>query len=147
MDQASSSRFRGGVRFRLLVALSLVAAVMFGGAAASIIGLDRLRQGFQLLTDTQLPRLIDAAGLARQSESIVASAPGLVISGDQFTPTTAADRIADQVRFLDELLLNLKKSEASSPAIAALEETKQNLLDNFRHLNDMVQHRIELDAR
>jgi len=33
------------------------------------------------------------AGLARQSESIVASAPGLVISRDQFTPH-AADRIA-----------------------------------------------------
>jgi signal transduction histidine kinase len=147
MDQASSSRFRGGVRFRLLVALSLVAAVMFGGAAASIIGLDRLRQGFQLLTDTQLPRLIDAAGLARQSESIVASAPGLVISRDQFTRTTAADRIADQVRFLDELLLRFKSGETDSQTIALLDETKQNLLENLRRVDDMVGTRIEFDAR
>jgi signal transduction histidine kinase len=147
MDQASSSRFRGGVRFRLLVALSLVAAVMFGGAAASIIGLDRLRQGFQLLTDTQLPRLIDAAGLARQSESIVASAPGLVVSRDQFTRTTAADRIADQVRFLDELLLRFKSGETDSQTIALLDETKQNLLENLRRVDDMVGTRIEFDAR
>jgi signal transduction histidine kinase len=146
-DHASPRRFRGGVRFRLVVALSLVAAVMLGGAAASIFGLDRLRQGFQGLTDTQLPRLIDAAGLARQSESIVASAPGLVVSRDQFTRTTAADRIADQVRFLDELLLRFKNDETDSQTIALLDETKQNLLANLRRVDDMVGTRIEFDAR
>src|SRR5260221_4172936 len=142
-DHASPRRFRGGVRFRLVVALSLVAAVMLGGAAASIFGLDRLRQGFQGLTDTQLPRLIDAAGLARQSESIVASAPGLVVSRDQFTRTTAADRIADQVRFLDELLLRFKNDETDSQPIALLDETKQNLLANLRRGEELGGDRTE----
>jgi signal transduction histidine kinase len=147
MEQAPPSRFRDGVRFRLVVGLSLIAAVMLGGAAASIFGLDRLRQGFQLLTDTQLPRLIDAAGLARQSESIVASAPGLVISRDQFTRTTAADRIADQVRFLDELLLRFKSGGTDSETIAVLDQTKRNLLENLGRLDSMVATRIEFDAR
>src|ERR1700730_5612835 len=147
MEQAPPRRFRDGIRFRLVAGLLLIAAVMLGGAAASIFGLDYLRQGYQLLTDTQLPRLIDAAGPARQSESIVASAPALVISRDQFTRTTAADRIADQVRFLDELLLRFKSGGTDSQTVALLDATKQKLLENLRRVDDMVGTRIEFDAR
>src|SRR5882757_7853335 len=146
-EQAPASRVRDGIRFRLVAGLVLIAGVMLGGAGASIFGLDHLRQGFQALTDTELPRLIDAAGLARQSESIVASAPGLVISRDQFTRTTAADRIADQVSFLDELLLRFKSGGTDSDTMAVLDQTKRNLLENFNRLDDIVRTRIEFDAR
>ncbi|SDR63591.1 HAMP domain-containing protein [Rhizobiales bacterium GAS113] len=147
LDRALPTRFHAGVRLRLLLSVSLVAIVMLGGAAASIVGLDHLREGYQLLTNTELPRLVDASALARQSESIVASAPGLVISRDQFTRTTASDRIADQVRFLDELLLQFKGGESDSRTTALLEETKQNLLENLRRIDSMVGRRIEFDAR
>lgn len=146
-EQAPASRVRDGIRFRLVAGLVLIAGVMLGGAGASIFGLDRLRQGFQALTDTQLPRLIDAAGLARQSESIVASAPGLVISRDQFTRTTAADRIADQVSFLDELLLRFKSGATDSETVTVLEQTKRDLLENLKRLDSMVGTRIDFDAR
>ena len=147
MEKAPASRLRDGIRFRFVAGLVLIAGAMLGGAGASIFGLDRLRQGFQTLTDTQLPRLIDAAGLARQSESIVASAPGLVISRDQFTRTTAADRIADQVSFLDELLLRFKSGGTDSETIAVLEQTKRGLLENLKRLDSMVGTRIDFDAR
>jgi len=143
----SLTNFRIGVRFHLVLGLALVTLVALAGGGFSILGLDRLRQGFQVLTTSQLPSLINAAGLARQSESIIGSAPGIVISHDQFSRTTAADRIADQVRFLDELLGNLKMGEEDSATIASLKETKQGLLDNLQRLDDLVRNRIELDAR
>jgi len=146
-NRPSLTNFRIGVRFHLVLGLALVTLVALAGGGFSILGLDRLRQGFQVFTTSQLPSLINAAGLARQSESIIGSAPGIVISRDQFSRTTAADRIADQVRFLDELLGNLKMGEEDSATIASLKETKQGLLDNLQRLDDLVRNRIELDAR
>ncbi len=142
-----TTRFRIGVRFRLMLGLVLVTAVALAGGGFGILGFNQLYRGFQVFTATQLPSLINAVALARQSESVVASAPGLVISNDQYSRTTAADRIADQVLYLDELLANLKKGDADSTVIATLEATKQSLLDNLHRIDDLVGHRIELDAR
>jgi adenylate cyclase len=146
-NQPPGTGFHVGVRFRLMLGLALMTAVALAGGGFGILGLNQLYRGFQVFTAKQLPSLINAAALARQTESIVASAPGLVISRDQFSRATAADRIADQVRFLDELLANLKKGETDSTTVTTLEETKQSLLDNLRRIDNMVGNRIELDAQ
>ena len=145
--EKDSTGFRIGVRFRLMLGLSLVTAAALAGGAFSIFGLDRLHRGFEVFTTTQLPALTNASTLARQSESIIASAPTLVVSRDQFSRTTAEDRVADQVRFLDELLAKVNKDEAGQATIGILEDTKQNLLDNLRRINEMVERRIDLDGR
>ena len=48
---------------------------------------------------------------------------------------------------MDELLAKVNKDEAGQATIGILEDTKQNLLDNLRRINEMVERRIDLDGR
>jgi len=98
------SNFRFGV-FAQLVS-SFVFAVIFTVAAAGvgIFSIQKFHKGIEEVALSRLPAMTLAYQLGQQSEAIVASAPMLVRVKTQAQRETISFRIADRVRWLQEIV-------------------------------------------
>ncbi len=134
----------------VLVSLSVKNRLIlsFGGAAAatvlaSALGIFAFVQSWAALdhiTQSHLPVAATAYQIAQQTEAIAATAPTLLTSRAQTQRLTAANRIADQMNWLGELIARLEGSEVE--AVAGIVRKRDQLFATFKSLDKMVQARI-----
>jgi len=94
---------RLGVAHRLVGGLSAITALAIATSLVAIFGFNRFEEGFRIVAESQTPSLINAAELARQSESIVANAPAIAAAQSQQDRRTVAFRMEDQVMQFEAL--------------------------------------------
>ncbi|MDV7339367.1 ATP-binding protein [Terasakiella sp. A23] len=138
----------GGVRFGVFAQLitSFVLAVIFTVAAAGvgIFSIQKFNDGIEEVALSRLPAMTLAYQLGQQSEAIVASAPMLVRVTTQAQRETISFRIADRVRWLQEIVDSLRVYDVDDNILEVINLTRQQLLDNYDRLDDLVKLRIDI---
>ncbi|MDB5360345.1 MAG: Histidine kinase [Rhodospirillales bacterium] len=106
-----------------------------------------LRDDFDTIAQTDLPVIGAASQLSQQAQSIVASAPALVVADSQFGRRTLALRIVDQVTALDEFIKRLKEKGIGGDRFAMLTQLRTSLFDNLTTLDHAVETKLDLDQQ
>ena len=139
----------GGFRFGVFAQLitSFILAVIFTVAAAGvgIFSIQKFNKGIEEVALSRLPAMTLAYQLGQQSEAIVASAPMLVRVNTQAQRETISFRIADRVRWLQEIVDSLRSYEVDENVLEVIDVTRQQLLENYARLDQLVQDRIEIN--
>ena len=106
-----------------------------------------LRNDFDEIAQTDLPVIGAASQLSQQAQSIVASAPALVVADSQFARRTLALRIVDQVTALDEFIKRLKEKGIGGDRFEMLTQLRTSLFDNLTTLDRAVETKLDLDQQ
>jgi len=106
-----------------------------------------LRNDFDEIAQTDLPVIGAASQLSQQAQSIVASAPALVVADSQFARRTLALRIVDQVTALDEFIKRLKEKGIGGDRFEMLTQLRTSLFDNLTTLDRAVEAKLDLDQQ
>ena len=138
----------GGLRFGVFAQLitSFVLAVIFTVTAATvgILSIQKFNHGIEDVALSRLPAMTLAYQLGQQSEAIVASAPMLVRVNSQAQRETISFRIADRVRWLQEIVDSLRTYNVDANILEVINLTRQQLLENYARLDNLVKHRIDI---
>ncbi len=98
---------RFGVASRLVGGLTAITIFAIATSILAIVGFNRFQDGFQVITESEMPSLVNAAELVQQSESIIANAPALGVAHSQQVRRTVGYRMEDQVAQFEELATSL----------------------------------------
>lgn len=134
-----------GVASRLVGGLIAITIFAMATSALAIFGFNRFQSGFQLIAESEMPGLINAAELTRQSESIVANAPALGIAQNQQVRRTVLFRMNDQISQFETLATSLFEAGISSSDLEQLRELKTDLVANLKRIDGLVEHRLDAD--
>ncbi|WP_051610227.1 ATP-binding protein [Terasakiella pusilla] len=138
----------GGFRFGVFAQLiaSFVLAVLFtvGAAVIGILSIQKFNDGIEEVALSRLPAMTLAYQLGQQSEAIVASAPMMVRVTSQAQRETISFRIADRVRWLQEIVISLRQYDVDENILEVINVTRQQLLENFARLDGLVKQRIHI---
>jgi signal transduction histidine kinase/DNA-binding response OmpR family regulator len=124
----------------------LVGLTVLVGSIAFLSFAD-LRNDFDEIAQTDLPVIGAASQLSQQAQSIVASAPALVVADSQFARRTLALRIVDQVTALDEFIKRLKEKGVGGDRFEMLTQLRTSLFDNLTMLDRAVETKLDLDQQ
>lgn len=138
----------GGFRFGVFAQLiaSFVLAVLFtvGAAVIGIFSIQKFNDGIEEVALSRLPAMTLAYQLGQQSEAIVASAPMMVRVTSQAQRETISFRIADRVRWLQEIVISLRQYDVDDNILEVINVTREQLLENFARLDGLVKQRIQI---
>jgi PAS domain S-box-containing protein len=112
----------------------------------AVFGFTRFQDGFRLIAESEMPTLINAAELARQSESIVANAPALGGAQTQQVRKTVAFRMVDQVTQFEALADTLFEAGIDPTDLDQLRELKTSLAANLERIDEFVERRLDSDV-
>jgi len=135
-----------GVASRLVGGLIAITVLAIVTSVLAIFGFSRFQSGFQLIAESEMPDLINAAELARQSESIVANAPALGVAQTQQVRRTVAFRMDDQVSQFETLATSLFKAGIDPSDLEQLRKFKFDLVDNLKRIDRLVARRLDADV-
>ena len=132
---------------RLTIGLMLLAGLTVLVGSIAFLSFADLRGDFDEIAKTDLPVIGTASQLSQQAQSIVASAPALVVADSQFARRTLALRIVDQVTALDEFIKRLKEKGIGGERFEMLTQLRTSLFDNLTTLDRAVEVKLDLDQR
>jgi signal transduction histidine kinase/DNA-binding response OmpR family regulator/HAMP domain-containing protein len=132
---------------RLTIGLMLLAGLTVIVGSIAFLSFAHLRDDFRTIAQTDLPVIGAASQLSQQAQSIVASAPALVVADSQFARRALALRIVDQVTALDEFIKRLKEKGVGGERFAMLTELRGSLFDNLTTLDHAVETKLDLDQQ
>ncbi len=135
-----------GVASRLVGGLIAITVFAIATSVLAIFGFSRFQSGFQLIAESEMPGLINAAELARQSESIVANAPALGIAQTQQVRRTVAFRMDDQVSQFETLATSLFEAGIDPSDLEQLREFKIGLVANLKRIDGLVGRRLDANV-
>jgi len=139
--------FRSGVFAQLITSFALAVVFTLVAAGVGIYTIQKFNDGIEDVALSRLPAMTQAYQLGQQSEAIVASAPLLVRSKTQAQRETISFRIADRVRWLQEIIETLGEYDVDRDVLAGINEARRELLDSFGRLDLLVQQRIETKGK
>jgi len=139
-------RIRAGVATRLNGGLILLTVLTIATGTVAFLGFNRLQAYFSDIAATQLPRLVAISELARQSESIVATAPDLVVAQNHFVRGSVGVRIADQLNALQTTEEKLAEVGVPAATVTGLKEARRSLAVNLERIDRLVRDRLDADA-
>ncbi|ABC23316.1 sensor histidine kinase [Rhodospirillum rubrum] len=137
---------RFGVRSRLVLAFSAMAAMTLVTSAVAILSFSEVEARFIELTTTRLPAMAAATKLSQQAESIVAQAPALVAASSPTELHTIDFRIRDQLSWLAELIERVRKTDGEAIAMARVDDLARELERRFVDLATQVERRLSMEA-
>ena len=132
---------------RLTIGLMLLAGLTAVVGSIAFVSFVHLRNDFDQIAHTDLPVIGAASQLSQQAQSIVASAPALVVADSQFARRTLALRIVDQVTVLDEFIKRLQEKGVSGDRFEVLTQLRTSLFDNLTALDRAVETKLDLDRQ
>jgi two-component system, sensor histidine kinase and response regulator len=130
---------------RLTIGLMLLAGLTVVVGAIAFLSFAHLRGDFDQIAKNDLPVIGAASQLSQQAQSIVASAPALVVADSQFTRRTLALRIVDKVTALDEFIKRLKEKGVGGERFEMLTQLRTSLFDNLTTLDHAVEVQLDLN--
>jgi signal transduction histidine kinase/DNA-binding response OmpR family regulator/HAMP domain-containing protein len=132
---------------RLTIGLMLLAGLTVIVGSIAFVSFNHLRSDFDQIATVDLPVIAASSQLSQQAQSIVASAPALVVADSQFSRRTIGLRIVDQVTALDEFIKRLRDKGVNGERFAMLTELRTSLVDNLTMLDHAVERKLDLDER
>ncbi len=141
------SRFRFGVFAQLITSFTLAVLFTVIAAGIGIFSIQKINSGIKQVVLSRVPAMTQAYQLGQQSEAIVASAPMLVRVKSQAQRETISFRIADRVRWLQEIIDSLRDYQVDNDVLEVINQTRQQLLNNFGRLDLLIQNRIDVNVR
>jgi PAS domain S-box-containing protein len=139
--------FRFGVFAQLITSFALAVVFTVVAAGIGIFSIQKINTGIEQVVLTRLPAMTQAYQLGQQSEAIVASAPMLVRVKSQAQRETISFRIADRVRWLQEIIDSLHEYDVDEDVLKVINETREQLLNNFGRLDILIQNRLDINVR
>ncbi len=139
--------FRFGVFAQLITSFVLAVIFTIAAAGVGIFSIQKFHEGIEEVALSRLPAITLAYQLGQQSEAIVASAPMLVRARTQAQRETISFRIADRVRWLQEIVDSLRGYEVDENVLQVIDVTRKQLLENYAKLDQFVQDRIEIEEQ
>ncbi len=136
--------FRFGVFAQLISGFILAIVFTIVAAGVGIFSIQKFHNGIEEVALTRLPAMTLAYQLGQQSEAIVASAPVLVRAATQAQRETVSFRIADRVRWLQEIIDSLQAYETEANVLKVIVRTREELVQNFDYLDTQVKKRINI---
>ena len=132
---------------RLTLGLILLAGLTAVVGTIASLSFAHLRQDFDEIATIDLPVVGAASQLSQQAQSIVASAPALVVADSQFARRTLGLRIVDQVTELDEFIKRLKEKGIGGDRFEMLTQIRTSLFDNLTLLDHAVERKLDLEQK
>ncbi|GGF36286.1 hypothetical protein GCM10011611_48400 [Aliidongia dinghuensis] len=132
---------------RLTLGLMLLAGLTVFVGSIAFLSFAHLRRDFDQIATVDLPVIGAASQLSQQAQSIVASAPALVVADNQFARRTLALRIVDQVTALDEFIKRLKAKGVGGDRFEMLTQLRTSLFENLTLLDHAVERKLDLEQR
>ena len=132
---------------RLTLGLMLLAGLTVLVGTIASLSFAHLRKDFEEIETIDLPVIGAASQLSQQAQSIVASAPALVVADGQFARRTLGLRIVDQVTALDEFINRLKEKGIGGDRFEMLTQLRTSLFDNLTLLDHAVERKLDLEQR
>ena len=136
-----------GIASKVLVGLSLITLMVVFSSVVLLVTFTYFSSGFTDISQHQIPSLIHAFQLVRESERLVANAPDIIIAQEQFIRETLALDIAKKAKQKDELILSLQEVGVTPQKLAELSAQFDLLFTNLRTLVDITNDRIKTDSR
>lgn len=138
---------RFGVFAKLTGSYLLAVVFTLSAVVLGVLSIVKFNSSIQDVTLSKLPTLTHAYQLGQQSEAIVASAPLLVRVQSQAQRETISYRIADRVRWLQELIDALDGLAVDPVVLNDIKNARVRLLESYAALDQVVQTRIEIEAQ
>ena len=136
---------RFGVASRLVGGLTAITIFAIATSILAIFGFSRFQDGFQVIAELEMPSLVNAAELVRQSESIVANAPALGVAHSQQVRRTVGYRMEDQVAQFEALATKLFEAGIDPGDLEQLREFRSDLVANLERIDGLVERRLDAD--
>src|SRR4051812_33417218 len=135
------ARMRVGIAGRLVAAVAGLAALTIAANAVSSGALLRVRAAFDGGAPPGLPAPASTPTLAQQSQSIVATAPALVLADNHYARETVVYRVDTQLAELDKALQQLRVQGAPADSLDRIGAIGASLRTNLHDLNAKVEAR------
>ncbi|WP_163558827.1 GGDEF domain-containing protein [Halomonas sp. NO4] len=136
-----------GLTARLAVLTALLTLVILSTIGVALLSFGEYRQALSRLSSESTRALMTASRLKQQSESMVGSGALLLLADDHFSRRQAMFEIGDREAWIRELVVELEASPATQGTFGELDETLEQLVDNLRALDTLVQQRIDTQAQ
>ena len=136
---------RFGVASRLVGGLIAITIFAIATSILAIVGFSRFQDGFQVIAESEMPSLVNAAELVRQSETIVATAPALGVAPSHQVRGTVGYRMEDQVAQFESLATTLFEAGIDPGDLEQLREFKSDLVANLERIDGLVERRLDAD--
>ena len=137
---------RVGVRGRLLLAFLCITALSALGAAVALHSFREIDEALSLITQRRVPETLEAQEVARRAERIVAAAPALLTVETQDEKEIWSQRIIKELSAMNRLLESLRTVRGELGSIKPLEADVQQLQENLRQLDDIMNDRLSISA-
>lgn len=136
--------FRFGVFAQLIAGFVVVVFFMILSSGIGIWTLYNFNKGVEEIASDKLPALTLAYQLGQQSETISSNAPILAGAVSQAERERLSFKVSDRVRWLEEIIAELKGFIGHEIAIERIEATRERLLRNYAEIDQLVRDRIEI---
>ncbi len=136
-----------GVAWRLAVGLAAITVFTLVAGLTALGTFERLGAGVARISGQSLPSLTLASRMAREAESVIANAPALVNSDNQFVRETVSRRISDQIAQMTDWLDALEAAGGPADRVNAMRRHQAELVTALSALDHTVSLRISADAR
>ncbi|WP_029006802.1 response regulator [Azospirillum halopraeferens] len=138
---------RLGVAFRILAGLTVIGGLTAATGVVAVSLFARFHDGFEQIATAKVPGLVSASQLAQQTGTIAANAPALVAVQSQSVREAVMARITDQIALLEDLMERLRIHGGDAADLAELDRRKNELVENLRSLNILVERQLTIAAR
>ncbi|MCP4109236.1 MAG: response regulator [Desulfobacteraceae bacterium] len=138
-------KFRIGIASKVLSGMILIALVTVVSAGLATVAFQRFKISFDEISHRKLKGLIGASQLIRESEGLLANAPDIIMSRNQYIRANLARNIEAKAEKKETLLLLLEHAGISKKDIALLSGQFDLVFDNLRTLLDITTLRIDTE--
>src|SRR5579863_2277157 len=133
-----------GIRWRLLFAFGLVAALTVLASGVALISYDRIGETLAGITGRNLPAMSISLRLARESAEITSAAPALASAPDAKTHDADVAALNAHLQQLNTLIGELGTNTENAKTADALHKTAKDLQEKLAEIGTSVQHRLQL---
>ncbi len=140
---SSDKKRRFGVRWRLLIAFFGISAFSVLAAVAAVYSFLAIGAVIERITEQRVPAALSSLEISREAERVVAAAPALLAVTSHSRREAIVASIEVEVERLNELVVDLKRSEPDSTALENIELAAQKLGENLTGLDLLMGNRLD----
>ena len=137
-----------GVRGRLLLAFLGISMFSLVAAASGLYSLSQVGGALNTITERRVPEALSLLELSRRAESVVRSAPALLVVKTNSARIEVSNEIASQIAQLEPFLKRSRSHETEDEKIAPAEVVKlfADMTENLVSLDELVKKRLSIVA-
>jgi class 3 adenylate cyclase/HAMP domain-containing protein len=137
-----------GVRGRLLLAFLGISMFSLVAAASGLYSLSQVGGALNKITEKRVPEALSWLELSRRVESVVRTAPALLVVKTDGARIKVSNEIAPQIAQIEQFLQTNRsyETEAEKTAKAGVVDLFADMTENLASLNELVKKRLSIVA-